>query len=66
MPETDLRTEYKGRILAVKDLPSLPSVLEEVNALVENPHSSTEQISKVIAKDQVLSAKVLKMVNSPI
>lgn len=66
MPEADLRTEYKGRLLAVKDLPSLPAVLDEVNALVENPNSSTEQISKVIAKDQVLSAKVLKMVNSPV
>jgi HD-like signal output (HDOD) protein len=66
MPETDLRTEYQGRLLAVKELPSLPAVLDEVNALVENPNSSTEQISKVITKDQVLSAKVLKMVNSPI
>ena len=33
---------------------------------MENPDSSTDQISKVIAKDQVLSAKVLKMVNSPV
>jgi Predicted signal transduction protein len=33
---------------------------------VENPNSSTDQISRAISKDQVLSAKVLKMVNSPI
>ncbi|THB64473.1 MAG: HDOD domain-containing protein [Desulfovibrio sp.] len=62
----DLRTEHKGRILAVKDLPTLPKVLDEVNRLVEDPESSTEQIAKVISYDQVLSAKVLKMVNSPI
>ncbi len=62
----DLRTEHKGRILAVKDLPTLPKVLDEVTALVEDPNSSTEQIAKVISYDQVLSAKVLKMVNSPI
>ena len=64
--EEDLRTKQKGQILAVKDLPTLPGVLTEVSALVENPDSSTDQISKVIAKDQVLSAKVLKMVNSPV
>lgn len=64
--DEDLRTKQKGQILAVKDLPTLPGVLTEVSALVENPDSSTDQISKVIAKDQVLSAKVLKMVNSPI
>lgn len=64
--ESDLRLERKDRILAVKDLPTLPTALDEVTRLVEDPNSSTEQIAKVIAYDQVLSAKVLKMVNSPI
>ncbi|WP_457570409.1 HDOD domain-containing protein [Desulfovulcanus sp.] len=62
----DLKLERKGKLLAVKDLPTLPSVLDEVNKLMQDPDSSTEQIAKVISKDQVLSAKVLKMVNSPI
>jgi len=62
----DMRTEYKGRVLAVKNLPTLPKVLEEVTRLMEDPGTSTEQIAKVITFDQVLSAKVLKMVNSPI
>lgn len=61
-----LQTEYKGRLLAAKSLPTLPAALHEVSRLVEDPNSSTEQIAKVIAYDQVLSAKVLKMVNSPI
>jgi HD-like signal output (HDOD) protein len=64
--EEDLRTQRKGEILAVKDLPTLPGVLQEVAVLVEDPNTSTDQISKAISKDQVLSAKVLKMVNSPI
>ncbi|GAB6038735.1 HDOD domain-containing protein [Fundidesulfovibrio butyratiphilus] len=62
----DLKLERKGQILAVKDLPTLPKVLEEVSRLVKDPDSSTDQIAKLIAMDQVLSAKVLKMVNSPI
>lgn len=62
----DLQTEYKGQILAVKNLPTLPTVLEEVSRLMDDPNTSSEQIAKVITFDQVLSAKVLKMVNSPI
>lgn len=66
MVDDSLRTEYRGRILAAQSLPTLPAVRDEVTRLVEDPGSSTEQIAKVIAYDQVLSAKVLKMVNSPI
>jgi len=62
----DLKLERKNQILAVKDLPTLPKVLDEVSRLVKDPDSSTEQIAKLISMDQVLSAKVLKMVNSPI
>lgn len=62
----DLQTEHKGKILAVRDLPTLPVVLEEISKLLEDEDSSPEQIAKIISKDQVLSAKVLKMVNSPI
>jgi len=62
----DLRLEAKKKVLAIKDLPTLPQVLEEVSKLVEDPNVSTEKIAQVISKDQVLSAKVLKMVNSPI
>ncbi|WP_432737538.1 HDOD domain-containing protein [Maridesulfovibrio sp. FT414] len=62
----DLKTSVKGQILSTSDLPTLPSVLDEVSKLVDDPNSSTEQVAKVISQDQVLSAKVLKMVNSPI
>ena len=62
----DLKTSIKGQILQVQDLPTLPGVLTEVTKLIENPDTSTEAIAKVISTDQVLSAKVLKMVNSPI
>ncbi|MGL1863713.1 MAG: HDOD domain-containing protein [Pseudodesulfovibrio sp.] len=62
----DLKTSIRGEILQVKDLPTLPHVLEKVTKLIENPDTSSEAIAKVISTDQVLSAKVLKMVNSPI
>lgn len=62
----DLKTQVKDQVLALKDLPTLPSVLDEVSTLVNDPDSSTDEIAKAISTDQVLSAKVLKMVNSPI
>ncbi len=64
--DEDLKTTVRDQILQVKDLPTLPTVLSEVSILVEDPDISSEAIAKVISTDQVLSAKVLKMVNSPI
>ena len=66
MPIENLITQYKGEVLAVKSLPTLPSALIEMNSMLEDSNISTEQIAELISKDQVLSAKVLKMVNSPI
>ncbi len=62
----DLATNYKGRILEAKNLPALPAAVQEITRLMKDPNSSTEQIAKVIERDQSLAAKVLKMVNSPI
>lgn len=62
----DLSTSYKGRILEAKNLPALPAAVNEITRLMNDPNSSTEQIAKVIERDQALAAKVLKMVNSPI
>ncbi len=64
--DEDLKTIVKGKILQVADLPTLPTVLEELTSLMADPDASSEAIAKVISRDQVLSAKVLKMVNSPI
>ena len=66
MSNENLVTQYKGEVLAVKSLPTLRSALVEMNRMLEDSNISTEQIAELISKDQVLSAKVLKMVNSPI
>lgn len=62
----DLRTERKGKILAAENLPTLPPVLDEISKMIEDENTTPKQIADVISKDQVLSAKVLKMVNSPV
>lgn len=61
-----LETQYKGKCLESRNLPALPLPLREAMALMNSPNASMQKVAVVISRDQVLSAKVLKMVNSPI
>ncbi len=61
----DLTTK-KQQLLSIKELPTLPEVLDEVTKMIEEDRFSQEDIAKVISRDQSLTAKILKMVNSPI
>lgn len=49
----------------LNDIPTLPIVASRVNELINNPNSSASDIANVLKKDQVLTAKVLKLINSP-
>ncbi|MCD6319739.1 MAG: HDOD domain-containing protein [Candidatus Desulfofervidaceae bacterium] len=46
-------------------LPTFPRVVQEAWKLMQRPNVSPEAISEVIGKDIALTAKVLKLVNSP-
>ncbi len=54
----------KSKIEAVRQIPTLPGVLSKMTAMIHDPHTSTEQLGSVISRDQVLAAKVLKLINS--
>jgi putative nucleotidyltransferase with HDIG domain len=47
------------------DIPTLPMVANQVTNLINDPNSSSGDIASVLRKDQVLTAKVLKLINSP-
>ncbi|MEW6055763.1 MAG: HDOD domain-containing protein [Bdellovibrionota bacterium] len=49
----------------LNDIPTLPIVASKVNELINDPNSSSSDIANVLKKDQVLTAKVLKLINSP-
>ena len=49
----------------LNDIPTLPMVASKVNDLINNPNSSAADIAEILKKDQVLTAKVLKLINSP-
>jgi putative nucleotidyltransferase with HDIG domain len=49
----------------IHSLPTLPPVVRKLTTMVESPDVTAQEVGKLISTDQVLSAKVLKLVNSP-
>ncbi len=58
---TDLQTSLK----ACRTLPSVPAVVLEVLDLCQSEDVGIGQVGKVLARDPALTAKVLKVANSP-
>lgn len=50
----------------VRNLPMLPQIIPELMRVLDNPNASAAEVGKVIAADQALMAKILKLVNSAI
>lgn len=46
-------------------LPSLPRIYQELNAVIADENTSARDIAQIFASDMVLSAKLLQLVNSP-
>jgi len=61
---TDKAQQTKKKIRLIKKLPTLPGILTKISRMVESKHHSAEDIGRLIAQDQVLSARVLKLSNS--
>ncbi|MEI6214205.1 MAG: HDOD domain-containing protein [Desulfuromonadales bacterium] len=61
----DKRSELKKIIMDTKTLPTLPGVISKLNALSENDKASVQEMAKIVSSDQVLSARILRLANSP-
>lgn len=48
----------------ISSIPTLPTAIERITKLLQNPKTSAEEIGKAITTDQALATKVLKLVNS--
>jgi len=48
----------------VEDLPTLPRTFIRITELVNNPKSSAKDLARVVTDDQVLTVRLLKLVNS--
>ena len=48
----------------VKDIPALPSVVMQVNAVLTSKSETVEGVSRIIEKDTALTSKILRLANS--
>ncbi len=51
-------------VAGLGNLPSLPTVYEEIQSKLADPESSVEDVAACIEKDVAMSAKILQLVNS--
>ena len=54
----------RERFKEVESLPTLPPIVSKLNEMVADEDITANQLGKVIEKDQVLTSKLLRMVNS--
>lgn len=61
----DASTEQLQRIImTTRDLPAMPQVASKVLELSSDPNTSARQLQQVIADDQAMTARILKIANS--
>ncbi len=57
-------SQLKNLILTTRDLPAMPHVASKVLELSSDPDTSAQLLQKVIADDQAMTARILKIANS--
>ena len=50
----------------VSDLPTIPAIVSKVVSLLDNQEADPDDIADLILSDQVLAARVIRVVNSPL
>ena len=61
----NISAELRALIRESKSLPTIPGVITKLSALESDPKATSQEIARLISSDQILSAKVLRLVNSP-
>jgi len=59
------RSEIRNIIMNSGSLPTLPGIITKLNSLSENDKASVQEMARLVSSDQVLSARILKLANSP-
>lgn len=61
----DRRAGIRSFIMDTKTLPTLPGIVTRLNSLADNDKSSIQEMARLVSSDQVLSARILRLANSP-
>lgn len=56
--------DYKRKVYAIRDLPTLPVIAQKVLMLADGDEASAEKLTSIISSDQSLAVKVLGLANS--
>ena len=56
--------QFLQQLNEIKDIPTLPTIVFELNQHLEDPETSIVNVSETIEKDQAMALKILKLVNS--
>jgi len=56
--------EYSELLSKLQDMPTLPVIAMKVNELIADPNATSGDIAAILKQDQVLTAKILRLVNS--
>ncbi|HIJ87649.1 MAG TPA: HDOD domain-containing protein [Desulfuromonadales bacterium] len=59
-----MNRELEVMIMTASDLPTIPVVATKVMQLIESENATAEELSKVVASDPAVAARVLKISNS--
>jgi len=57
-------TNFLLKVGRIKEIPTLPLIVLEINKQLKDPDTSISKVSETIEKDQALSSNILKLVNS--
>lgn len=60
-----LDPQIKKKLDSLTELPTIPTVMSQVLSALDNPNLSANQLASIIERDQTLTAKVLRVANSP-
>lgn len=61
---SDMHTKLKGIVDKIVGLPTLPSMLSNINKMMLNPRTSAKEVAQLISSDPSVTSKVLRVVNS--
>lgn len=59
------RADLKKIIMDTRSLPTLPVVIQKLDSLSDSDKSSVQEMAKIVSSDQALSARILRLANSP-
>lgn len=66
MDRSELMKKAMQLVEKIEDLPTIPVIATQVLQLVDQPDVKIEEVADLMLSDQVMTARVMKMINSPV